>query len=127
MVLRGCGGIFLKDNKTLLIKRKNSSTYNNLWSNPGGGIEPGETVEQAVIRELEEEVGVTVKIIKHIHNYEEIENNKVTIISSGFLVEIEKGELEIKEPHKIDDMKWFPINELPKNLAPYTKKYIELL
>ena len=47
-IIRGCGGIIVKDGKLLLMKRKNASTFNNLWSNPGGKIEPGEDAEEAV-------------------------------------------------------------------------------
>ncbi|MHA1271705.1 MAG: NUDIX domain-containing protein [Candidatus Helarchaeota archaeon] len=47
----------------VLIKRKNPP-FKNHWAIPGGFIELGETVENAVIRETKEETGLDVKIIK---------------------------------------------------------------
>ncbi len=51
--------IIIRQNKILLIKRvKPNETY---WVIPGGGIEKGETKEQALIREIKEELGLDIK------------------------------------------------------------------
>jgi mutator protein MutT len=58
-------GVILQDNKFLLIRRtrQNSEGGIDSWlSIPGGGLEAGETPQQAVIRELQEELGLTIKI-----------------------------------------------------------------
>lgn len=56
--------IIVKDGKALLFKRKRLDTKTGKWleyySVPGGGIDKGETPEQAVIRELKEEMGVDI-------------------------------------------------------------------
>lgn len=58
-------GIVKKDNKVLMVKR--AKTEGNLvWAFPGGKVETGETKEQACIREIKEETGITVSIIKEI-------------------------------------------------------------
>lgn len=50
--------IIIQDNKIILIKRvKPNETY---WVFPGGGIEKGETKEQALIREIKEELGLDI-------------------------------------------------------------------
>lgn len=49
----------IRDNKVLLIQRA-YAPYQNLWTLPGGRIEPNETIEQCAIREIAEEVGLTV-------------------------------------------------------------------
>ncbi len=61
------GGILIEDNKVLLIHRikkinKQSVEY---YVIPGGGIEDGETLEDCIIRELKEEVGIEVKVISN--------------------------------------------------------------
>ena len=59
-------GIVIKDNRVLLIERKNELEY---FVFPGGGVEKEETVEQAVIRELQEETTVQVKIKKLLYQH----------------------------------------------------------
>lgn len=50
----------VRDGKVLLIKRA-FAPYQHLWTLPGGRIEPDETIEQCAIREIMEEVGVTIR------------------------------------------------------------------
>ena len=58
--------ILIKDNKVLLIHRKNEKEY---FVFPGGGVENGETVEQAVVRELKEETTINVKIDRLLYHH----------------------------------------------------------
>lgn len=51
--------IMLKDDSVLMVQR-GKAPYLGHWSFPGGVVEPGETFEQAVVRELGEETGLTV-------------------------------------------------------------------
>ena len=55
-------GILIKGNEILLIKRKNEPFKDN-WALPGGFVEYGEKVEDAVVREFFEESGLKTKII----------------------------------------------------------------
>jgi len=47
-----------RDGRILLIRR----TDNNYWSIPGGGLEPGESVRQATVREVLEETGISCEV-----------------------------------------------------------------
>ena len=49
------------DNRILLAQRPEGKSLAGLWEFPGGKLEPGETPEQALIRELSEELSITVK------------------------------------------------------------------
>lgn len=53
--------ITIFDGRIIFIRRKNPP-YKGLWAFPGGFVEYGETVEEAVIREVREETGVIIKI-----------------------------------------------------------------
>ncbi|HXT07982.1 MAG TPA: 8-oxo-dGTP diphosphatase MutT [Roseiarcus sp.] len=49
------------DNRVLIAERPPGKALSGLWEFPGGKIEPGESPEQALIRELREELGIEVK------------------------------------------------------------------
>ncbi|MDB5175145.1 MAG: hypothetical protein JWM81_3 [Candidatus Saccharibacteria bacterium] len=53
--------IFSRDNKVLLGQSIKGGVYQNLWVVPGGGIEDGETKLEALIREIQEEVGLDIR------------------------------------------------------------------
>jgi 8-oxo-dGTP diphosphatase len=55
--------IILEDEAVVLVKRKNPP-YRGMWALPGGFVEYGETVEDAVKREVAEETGLAVEIVK---------------------------------------------------------------
>ena len=50
----------VRESKVLLIKRA-YAPYQHLWTLPGGRIEPGETIEQCAIREVQEELNITIR------------------------------------------------------------------
>jgi ADP-ribose pyrophosphatase len=58
------------DNKILLVKRA-TVVFKGYWALPGGRVDAGETVEQAVVREVKEETGLHVKTVRKIGEYHE--------------------------------------------------------
>ena len=66
-------------------KRKNISDY---YTFPGGGLEDGETLEEGVIREIKEEFGITVKVVKKLY---EMESEKFKQKEYFFLCEYVDG------------------------------------
>jgi 8-oxo-dGTP diphosphatase len=57
----GVGAVILEDDQVVLVRRGTPPSY-GAWSLPGGAVELGETMEQAVIREVAEEVGLDVVV-----------------------------------------------------------------
>lgn len=55
-------GLIVENDRVLLIKHREHATERAYWVMPGGGIEPGETEEQCVIREISEETNLEVVI-----------------------------------------------------------------
>jgi mutator protein MutT len=56
----GVGGVVILDGKVLLIRR-GKEPLRGRWVIPGGTVEAGETLEAALVREMEEETGLTVR------------------------------------------------------------------
>src|SRR5699024_5352136 len=50
-------GLIVKDNKVLVV-----NNCGGTWSLAGGGVEQGDTLEQAAVREVDEETGLTIKV-----------------------------------------------------------------
>ncbi|MEL6435507.1 MAG: NUDIX domain-containing protein, partial [Pseudomonadota bacterium] len=61
VVLVAACALIDRDNRILLAQRPEGKSMAGLWEFPGGKIEPNETPEIALIRELQEELGVTTK------------------------------------------------------------------
>jgi 8-oxo-dGTP diphosphatase len=63
-------GLLIRDAQVLMAHRAPSrTTYPDTWSFPGGHVEPGETLEQALLRELTEELAITAKTWAHLHRF----------------------------------------------------------
>ncbi len=56
-------GVIRDGNENILIaRRRNEGEMGGLWEFPGGKIEPGETVEQCIEREIEEELAIEIEV-----------------------------------------------------------------
>ena len=68
---------------------KRNAKYKEYYTFPGGGLEEGETLEQCTIREVKEEFGINIKVIKKIY---ELENEELSMKEYFFLCEYIDGE-----------------------------------
>ena len=69
----GVGAVIVKDGKALIVKRANEP-FKGQWSIPGGRVEPGETLAEAVRREMREETGLEVRVGPLIDVFELVEH-----------------------------------------------------
>ncbi len=81
------------------------------WEFPGGKIEPGETPEQALARELDEELGIHATIGRRVTQIRHKYRNGGAIDLQFFVVEEFGGDLENRIFH---DMRWSPLSALPE-------------
>ena len=106
------------ENKILLIKR-NTPPFVGYWGLPGGRMDPGETVEQTIVRECREETGLDVAIVRKIGEYVEKgvkDEIDYEYYPTCFVVKVVGGEIKRQES-EIQDIKLFSLNSLPKPLA----------
>jgi 8-oxo-dGTP pyrophosphatase MutT (NUDIX family) len=106
------GVIFSPDRSSvLLIKRRDVP----VWVLPGGGIDPNETSEDAVVREILEETGFTVKATRLVCDY--IPINRLSKRTHLYECEIVAGEAKITPETR--GIRFFPLNQLPPLPPPY--------
>ena len=105
-------GAVLKDNKILLIKRRNNP-YKGKWGLPGGFVEYGERVENAVVREVLEETGLKTKVIDIVGVYSDPKRDpRGHTITVAYLLKLKGGEL--KSGDDASDAKFFDFKNLPE-------------
>lgn len=74
-----------RDGKVLLATRTKPPAE-GIWTLPGGRVEPGETLEEAALRELEEEVGVRAEIVAFNRHVEVIEREADGALKHHFVI-----------------------------------------
>jgi 8-oxo-dGTP pyrophosphatase MutT (NUDIX family) len=74
-------GVIIEDSRGWILLEKRSD--NGMWGPPGGGIEPGESVAQAAVREVREETGLTVEVTRLLGVYSEPLDRIVTYRDNG--------------------------------------------
>lgn len=113
--------VIIKDNKILLIKR-GAEPDKHLWGTPGGHVDWDETIEDAVRREVKEELGVNAVSLKQIGIYSDPNRHPKQCINIPYGVNIEG---EIKTGDDAKEYRWFELDNLPKPLAFDHEKIIE--
>ncbi len=106
------------DNKILLIKR-DTVPFKGYWALPGGRLEPGETVEQTIVREVKEETGLDVVVVRKVGEYHEQGTQygvEYDYYPACFVVRVIGGEIR-RQPSEIQEIKLFRLSEIPKDLA----------
>jgi ADP-ribose pyrophosphatase len=125
----GCGALIINDNnETLLLKRtQKTRSEAGFWSKPGGTVEFGEKVEDAVKREIKEELGVHIELIRFLGFTDHIiKSENQHWVAFNYLAKIISGTLQNIEPEKAEEIKWFKLNNLPENLTQTTREPIDV-
>lgn len=128
--------IFNNQGKVFLSKRgKNVRNEKGFWEFPGGAVNFGETLANAIIREFNEEYSIQIQTMELLCVTDHILiDEKQHWVSPTFLGIIISGEPKINEPEKCSEIGWFFLSQLPQplmtvsknNVNEYVKKYGEL-
>ena len=106
----GVGGAVVKDGRLLLVRRASRRGRGN-WQVPGGFVEQNESIEDAVVREVEEESGVKAEVegVLAIRNRYDADNGNSTYIV--ILMRPVSGEPE-PDAHEVDRAGFFTMEEI---------------
>lgn len=109
-VWNGAAGIVINEDRILMVRGKETGS----WSIPSGGIENGESPQQACLREVWEETGFKVEINKPIHTKKAIIKN-YDVTTYYFLCRVMEGQISYHDPDdSIEEVAWKTYEEILK-------------
>lgn len=100
-------GVVLMDEHILLVRKASG-----MWDLPGGRLEAGETPEQALIREVQEETGILVQPIRLIHSFVRPKPTRPDVFVAAYLCEADGTLAEIVLSHEHDQAGIFTLREI---------------
>ncbi len=124
----GVGAILVNEEGYVFLARRGPKAKNEqgLWEFPGGSVEFGETLAEALQREMHEEygieiaVGALVDVVDHI-----LPQEHQHWVSPTFICQIVSGEPQIREPEKCTEIGWFRVDQVPSELTQITRVNLE--
>lgn len=123
------GVLMFNDKGQIFLSKRSQNAKNErgTWEMPGGSVEFGETLEDAAKREIKEEFGVDIEIMRQFT----AENHFIPAegqhwVPTSFQAKIKDGqEPKIMEPEKCDEIGWFDLDNLPSPLSIISQQDIE--
>jgi 8-oxo-dGTP pyrophosphatase MutT (NUDIX family) len=94
------------------------------WTFPGGGVQRNETTDNAVKREVAEEVGIRIKKTIYLGEYYSNKEYKRDTVSC-YLSSVANSEFTT-DKSEIQEAGWFSINDLPRPASPAVERVLDL-
>jgi ADP-ribose pyrophosphatase YjhB (NUDIX family) len=114
--------VVLGDADGVLLGKRRVDPGAGLWSFPAGYVNRGEVLEEAAVREVLEEVGLTVQLTGIVGVYSELGQPVVLIVYSG---QVEAG-IPSPDGVEVSEVRRFPLDRLPVKLAfPHDRRVLE--
>ncbi|MGC2444652.1 NUDIX hydrolase [Candidatus Binatus sp.] len=119
--------MLVSDSKILLGKRASGKfLYPDYWDLPGGHLEAGESPDQALIRELEEELGIVPTRFELLGVFDELSPEKYGVHEYHIYVVTEwSGSITNRQPHEHSEIRWVAL-EMAHQLELADPRYPEL-
>jgi 8-oxo-dGTP diphosphatase len=111
--------------EVLLIRRKHDP-FAGMWALPGGYVDMNETVEEAIVRELEEETGLKTNNLRQLYTFSAIGRDpRGRTVSVTFFGLTDMNNSTVKGGDDASDAQWFAVENLPQ-LAFDHKEAVEM-
>ena len=108
-----------RDGLVLLARRRDIGW----WNLPGGGVEPGESVTEGLQREMREEIGVEVEVMRLAGVYSKPQKSEVVLV---FLCRLPADqEQTLHTTDEVSELGWFAPAALPADLLPKHRQRVE--
>lgn len=118
------GFISCKDKYLFIKKVSNGSKNQGFWELPGGGLNFGELPEDGLTREIREETGLNIAVLKPIITWSFLKNNNKQVIGITYLCEAKNEKVTISEEH--EDFAWVKKEDFDNiDLLPELKEDIK--
>lgn len=113
--------IIEEDGRILIGKRKRGKRHSKNWELPAGTVENGETYEECLKRELQEEFDVAAHVGAFILSTEHTYGPDFTIMLSVYRATLTSSDLRLNDH---DEIRWIRLDEFPGYLHDETSKHI---
>jgi len=139
---RPCVGMMVFNRDGLVFTGRRRDTSNDAWQMPQGGVDPGESLEQAALRELEEEIGTAnVAILDRTEKplyYDLPPDLQGKLWGGQYRGQVQhwfamrflgrEAEIDLTGHHsEFDAWRWAPLTELPGLIVPFKRPVYEAL
>ena len=122
---RGVVGVVVRGGRMLVIRRSRWVVAPLVYCFPGGGIESGESEEEALVREFREEIGVAIHPVRRL--WQCVTAWKVEL--AWWLVEMSPSATPIPNPDEVESIHWYTPEEMARlpDLLDSNREFLELL
>jgi 8-oxo-dGTP pyrophosphatase MutT (NUDIX family) len=122
---RGAVAVVSRDGRLLVIRRSRSVVAPLVYCFPGGGIEGNESEEEALVRELREELGITVRPVRRL--WQCVTAWKVEL--AWWLGELSPNAIPVANPQEVDSIHWMTPQEMAllPDLLESNREFLRLI
>lgn len=104
----GVGVLWNNQQQILIDRRLLGDTLGGLWEFPGGKIEPGETIEECIKREIREELGIEIAVGKHLITIEHDYTHLRVTLNVHHCYHISG----VPQPIECEEVRWVTLDEI---------------